>query len=152
RKQRRSKSAKVMVWVAPGTHGNARQWQSTWKVGANRRPCFGTNATYMSCTGDVEPYGSIIERPRICCGRRRMYARLAIRGRQFFGVSRAGFEPFLVVTGDALVAFRQSHQLFAADHVVDILERLVASTAIDFVQDGVGRRLPVREHHFARLR
>ena len=58
---------------------------------------------------------------------------LAIRGRQFFVGLRPGFKPFLVVTGNAFVAFRQSHQFFAADHVVDIFERLVASAAIDFV-------------------
>src|SRR6185369_14403094 len=107
-----------MVWVEPGTHGSARQWQNTRKVRANRRPCFGTNATYICCTGDVEPYGSIIERPRICCGDAGCTRASQFVVVSFFGVSSAGFKPFLVVTGDAFVAFRQGHQLFAADHVV----------------------------------
>jgi hypothetical protein len=46
-----------------------------WLAG---NPCFGANSAYIPLSDDVEPRGSVIERPRICNGRRRMYARLGI--------------------------------------------------------------------------
>ena len=56
----------------------------------------------------------------------------------FRGGSNPCFKPFLVVSRYTFVALRESHQFFSAYDVVDALERLVASTAIDFVQNGVG--------------
>src|SRR5450759_5104441 len=56
-------------------------------------------------------------------------------------------QPLLIVAGDAFVALRQRNQFLAADDVVDVLERLVAGAAVDFLQDRVGRRLAVGEHH-----
>ena len=62
---------------------------------------------------------------------------------------RRRFQPFLVIPRDALVALRQRHEFFAADDVIDILERLVARAAVDFVQDCIGRRTAVCQHHLA---
>src|SRR5450631_1135887 len=58
-------------------------------------------------------------------------------------------QPFFVVTGDALITFRQRDEFRPADDVVDILERLVAGAAVDFVEDCIRRRLAVGQYDFA---
>src|SRR6476469_6504890 len=82
-----------------------------------------------------------------------MYAHPSISWSSVFWTgSSPRLQPFLIVAGDALVALRQRDQLLAADDIVNVLERLIAGAAIDFVQDRVGWRLAVRQHHFARRR
>src|SRR5690242_16284401 len=58
-------------------------------------------------------------------------------------------ELFLVVPGDTLVTLRQRRELLAADHIVDVRERLVTGTAVDLLQDRIGWRTTVREYHIA---
>src|SRR4249919_3680803 len=66
----------------------------------------------------------------------------------FWRPSNARLQPFLVITGDTLVALRKRYELFPADDIVAVLERLVAGAAIDFLQNSVRRRLSVCQDDF----
>ena len=57
--------------------------------------------------------------------------------------SLSHFEPFPVIPRHALVALRERRKLFAADHIVDVRERLVAGAPVDFLEDLVGRRAAI---------
>src|SRR5262249_45774461 len=68
----------------------------------------------------------------------------------FWATSGSSLQPFFVIARHTFVALREGNKLFAADDVVDVLERLVAGTAVHFVQDGVWWRFAVCQHHLAR--
>src|SRR5215510_235638 len=67
----------------------------------------------------------------------------------FLETSCLGLQPFPVITRHTLVAFGERDEFVSADDVVDVLERLVARAAVDFMQNCVGGRFAVRQHDLA---